>query len=91
MSPRADNLRIDRILKSVWDAAVLSNPMLLTRLRTDYLFDRLREMIRDCLAKGLSETETRLHTVKVLFQSANTGQQPPDHCSEAASQNEPVS
>lgn len=78
-----DEAEIDKILALVWQAAARINPMLLTKLRSDFDFDLLREMIRDCLAKGLSAADACEHTVKELLRSASTDSQPPDNCDDA--------
>jgi hypothetical protein len=62
--------------------------MLMAKLRPDYDFTRLREMIRDCLGKGLSAEETREHTVNELFETARSFSQPSDDCEH---ETEPVS
>jgi hypothetical protein len=75
-----DNQSVEVILKRAWDIAVHRNPMLMAKLRPDYDFTRLQEMIGDCLAKGLSGDETCEHTVKELFETARTYSQPSDDC-----------
>jgi hypothetical protein len=78
-----DKSEIDSILASVWQTAAHNNPMLLAKLRSDFDFHRLEEMIADCLEKGLSEANTIKHTVKELLQSARTNSQPSDNCDDA--------
>lgn len=53
---------------------------MMTKLRSDYEFDRLCEMIRDCLQKGLSADETCEHVVAELFKGAQSDAQPPEDC-----------
>jgi hypothetical protein len=83
-----DNKQVEVILKRAWGIVVQRNPMLMAKLRPDYDFPRLREMIRDCLAKGLSAEETCEHTIKELFETARTYSQPSDDCEKKP---EPVS
>jgi hypothetical protein len=78
-----DEAKIDNLLELVWQTAARLNPMMLTKLRADFDFDRLRDMIRDCLEKGLSETATCEHTVRELLRSARTDSQPRDTCDHA--------
>jgi hypothetical protein len=59
--------------------AVQRNPMLMARLRPDYDFTRLNEMIRDC-AKGLTSEETCEHAIKELFETARNHSQPSESC-----------
>jgi hypothetical protein len=75
-----DKTEIDNILASVWQTAVHNNPMLLAKLRPDFDFHRLEEMIADCLGKGLSKANTIKHTVRELLQSASTNSQPSNNC-----------
>ena len=42
--------------------------------------EHLRNMIRDCLVKGLSALETKEHAVKVLLRSATQNTQPQETC-----------
>jgi hypothetical protein len=83
-----DHGKVDAILKRAWNVAVHRNPMLMAKLRPDYDFTRLQDMIRDCLAKGLSAEETCEHTVKELFETARAYSQPSDDCER---ETEPVS
>jgi hypothetical protein len=78
MSP--DKREIDAILKKAWGTAVQRNPMLMAKLRPDYDFTRLHEMIRDCLLRGLTPEQTYEHTVKELLNTASTYAQPSDDC-----------
>jgi hypothetical protein len=89
MAKEIDGARLDQILTSVWETAARTNPMLLSKLRPDYEFSKLREMIRDCLEKGLSETETREHALKELFRSVGLSTQPTDTCNDLPPQNGP--
>ena len=77
----ADKREIDAILKKAWGTAVHRNPMLMAKLRPDYDFTRLHEMIRDCLLRGLTPEQTYEHTVKELLNTASTYTQPSDDCS----------
>ena len=71
---------IEAILKKAWDIAIQRNPMLMVRLRPDYDYTKLRDMIKDCLSKGLSVEETCEHTVGELFKTAMSYSQPSDDC-----------
>lgn len=84
-----DEKLVSRMLTSVWEAAARTNPMLLVKLRPDFSFERLRQMIRDCLAKGLSQATTHYHAVRELMRSATTNQQPRNHCSDLDEVNSP--
>jgi hypothetical protein len=78
---------IDRILNSVWETAVRSNPMgLVNMVEPNAAFSQLREMIGDCLAKGLPESETREHVLKELLQSSFSNRSPRSTCDASASQ-----
>ena len=76
----ANNKEIEAILKEAWAIAIQRNPMMMAKLRPDYDYTRLREMIRDCLAKGLSPEATCEHAIKELFRTARTHSQPSDDC-----------
>jgi hypothetical protein len=76
----ANNKEIEAILKKAWAIAIQRNPLMIAKLRPDYDYTRLREMIRDCLAKGLSADETCEHAIKELFRTARTHSQPSDDC-----------
>jgi hypothetical protein len=78
-----DKREIDAILKKAWGMAVSRNPMLMAKLRPDYDFARLHELIRDCLLKGLTPDETCEHVVKELVQTAISYTQPSDDCGNA--------
>ena len=79
---------VDRVLKVVWETAVRRNPMVLTQMSDLHTaVEHLRNMIRDCLAKGLSALETNQHAVKELLHAATQNTQPPETCHESASQN----
>jgi hypothetical protein len=76
---------IDHVLKLVWESAVRRNPMCLVKMIDPAsMFKSLREMIRDCLARGLSETETCAHVLKELLQAAASGTLPRSRCDDAA-------
>lgn len=79
-SPPIDQTQIDKILTSVWETAARLNPMLLATLRPDYEFERLLEMIRDCLARGLSAADATAHTLREFLRSAGTNNQPHNKC-----------
>ena len=71
---------IESILKKAWDIAIQRNPMLMVRLRPDYDYTKLKDMIKDCLSKGLSVEKTCEHTVGELFKTAMSYSQPSDDC-----------
>jgi len=48
------------------------------------VFKYLREMIRDCLGRGLSEAETCDHVLKELLKAAASGTLPRSRCDDAA-------
>jgi hypothetical protein len=77
---QANNKQIEAILKQAWGIAVQRNPMLMAKLRPDYDFTRLNEMIRDCLAKGLTLEETCEHAIKELLETARSYSQPSESC-----------
>jgi hypothetical protein len=72
---------VDKVLKAVWETAVRRNPMVLTQMSDLHTsVEHLRNMIRDCLAKGLSALETNEHAVKELLRSATQNTQPQETC-----------
>jgi hypothetical protein len=76
---------IDQILKSVWETAVRRNPMCLVKMiDPNSVFKQLREMIRDCLTRGLSQAETCEHVLNELLQAAASGTLPRSRCDDAA-------
>src|SRR5215207_7166510 len=78
---------VDQVLKAVWETAVRRNPMVLVKMiNPNTAIEHLRRMIRDCLAKGLSATETCDHAVKELLQSAIWNTQPRDTCNDTAAE-----
>lgn len=79
---------INNILELAWQSAARINPMVLSKLRSDFDFESLRHMIRDCLERGLSAQETCDRTIKELLRSASTDAQPPETCDDAATREE---
>jgi hypothetical protein len=79
---------ISKVLSDAWTEAARINPMLLAKLSQDYDFDRLRQMITDCLAKGLSALETRKHIVDELLRSARNNEQPHASCDDTKAEPE---
>jgi hypothetical protein len=80
---------IEQIFKAVWETAARRNPMVLVKLVDAHAaLEQLRGMIRDCLAKGFSASETRDHAVKELLRSATLNTQLQDTCNDSASQDE---
>jgi hypothetical protein len=78
---------VDQILKAMWETAVRRNPMVLVKMvNPNTAIEHLRSMIRDCLAKGLSPTETCDHAVKELLNSAIRNTQPHDTCNDTAAE-----
>jgi hypothetical protein len=78
-----DKRDIDAILKKAWGTAVIRNPMLMAKLRPDYDFTLLHDLIRDCLLKGRTPDETYEHAVKELVKTASSYTQPSDDCGSA--------
>src|SRR5215213_2911328 len=77
----------DQILKAVWEPAARRNPMVLVKMNDpNTSMDHLRRMISDCLAKGLSATETCDHAVKELLNSAIRNRQPHTTCNDPAAE-----
>lgn len=86
-----DEREIDAILKKAWSTAVSRNPMLMAKLRPDYDFTRLHELIRDCLLRGLAPEETCEHVVEELVKTAISHTQPSEDCGNAGEREpEPV-
>lgn len=76
---------IDKILKSVWETAVRRNAMCLVKMiDPNSVFKYLGEMIRDCLARGLSEAETCEHVQGELLRAAASGTLPRSRCDDPA-------
>lgn len=71
---------INDILSAAWTDAARLNPLLLAKLRPDYDMTRLREMIQDCLVKGLSTLEARQHITKTLLHAALSNDQAHSEC-----------
>jgi hypothetical protein len=78
-----DDADISNILELAWQGAARINPMVLTKLRPDFDFDSLRQMIKDCLIRGLSAQETCDRAIRELLRSAASDSQPPDTCDDA--------
>ena len=72
-----------RILDTVWAIAVQRNPMLLATLRHDYAFGHLKDMIDDCITRGVSVAETIEHAVSELLRTAAARTQPSPTCDHA--------
>jgi hypothetical protein len=70
-----ETAEVEQIFTSMWETTARINPMLLTRL-SPHAFERLRQMIRDCLAKGMTATATREHIVKELLRSGISSTRP---------------
>ena len=78
---------VDQILKAVWERAARRNPMVLIKMvDPNTAIEHLRRMIGDCLAKGLSATETCDHAVKELLNSAIRDRQPHTTCNDPAAE-----
>jgi hypothetical protein len=75
--------RADQILRSVWEAAARINPLLLAKLPGTFPLSRLRKMIEDCLAKGLSAAATQMHAVRELLRAAQSNRPPKETCDDA--------
>lgn len=85
-SRQTDKAEVDQIFTDAWEAAARINPLLLAKLGPEYSFERLREMISDCLKRGLSAAQTRAHTVKELLHSAVADSQPRNTCEDSPRQ-----
>lgn len=72
-------------MRGVWETAARTNPMLLAKLRPDYQFSRLRQLLKDCIAQGHTKIEARERVLKELLHSASTSDQPSDNCDRLAS------
>jgi hypothetical protein len=74
---------VDEILKAVWETAARRNPMVLVKMvDPHFALQQLREMIRDCLAEGLSAAKTHDHAVQELLGSATQNTQLHSTCHE---------
>jgi dihydroorotate dehydrogenase len=83
---------VEQILKIVWETAARRNPMVLVKMADPNMpIEHLRRMIRDCLEKGLSATETCDHAVRELLNSAIRNRQPHDTCHDIGAEKEPAS
>ena len=83
---------VEQVLKAVWETAARRNPMVLVKMvNPNTTIEHLRRMIRDCLAKGLSATETCDHAVKELLNSAIDNTQPHDSCSNTTAEKQTAS
>jgi hypothetical protein len=83
---------VDQILKAVWETAARRNPMVLIKMPNPNMpIEHLRRMIRDCLAKGLSATETCDHAIKELLNSAIRNKQPRDTCNGSTAEKQSAS
>jgi hypothetical protein len=78
---------VEQVLKAMWETAARRDPMVLVKMNDPNMaIEHLRRMIRDCLAKGLSATETCDHAVKELLNSAIRNTQPHDTCNESTAE-----
>lgn len=75
-----DERAIKELVGAMWTFAVKINPIALATIRDDYKFDRLADMVRDCLARGLSLSETKKHVQNELLKTLVDGTQPGDKC-----------
>jgi hypothetical protein len=78
--------KIEEIFNSIWETAVHTNPMALVKIiDPSSTFKQLRTTIRDCLAKGLSEVETREHVLQELLQASVSSRLLVNRCDDPAS------
>jgi hypothetical protein len=62
---------VDEILQAMWEKAVRRNPMVLVKMvDPNTAIEHLRQLVRDCLGKGLSASDTCDHAVQELLNSA---------------------
>ncbi|HET8671208.1 MAG TPA: hypothetical protein VFM05_11440 [Candidatus Saccharimonadales bacterium] len=78
---------INDILSAAWTDAARLNPLLLAKLRPDYDMTRLKDMIQDCLARGLSALEARRHVTKELLHAAISNDQARSECDDNSRDN----
>jgi len=68
---------IDQIFDAVWETAARRNPMCLVKmLDLNSAYKQLRELLQDCLAKGLSAMDAREQVLNELLQSSATCRRP---------------
>ena len=83
MPKRSGDTSTNGILDTVWAIAAQRNPMLLVTLRHDYAFGHLKDMIEDCIGRGVSVAETIEHAVSELLRTAAARTQPSPTCDHA--------
>ena len=78
---------VEQVLKAVWETAARRNPMALVKMVNPLsAIDHMRQMISDCLGKGLSAAETCDHVAKELLNSATRNTQLRETCQDSGSQ-----
>ena len=76
---------VEEILNEAWIEAARTNPMLLAKLRADFDFEGLKQMIRSCLVEGHTRAEVRTRIVDELLGSARNDRQPHSRCDDTES------
>jgi hypothetical protein len=76
---------VEKILNEAWIEAARTNPMLLAKLRADFDFERLKQVIRDCMVEGHTRAEVRTRIVDELLGSARNDRQPHSRCDDTQS------
>jgi hypothetical protein len=74
-TPQLSASEINNILNGAWTDAARLNPLLLAKLPLDYDFSRLRELVQDCLAQGLSTLQARQRVKDALLHANPTHEQ----------------
>ena len=83
--PPIQEHEVEQVLKAVWETAARRNPMVLVKIvDPSAAVEHLRQMIGDCLARGLSTTETCDHAAKELLNSATRNTQLRETCHDSA-------
>jgi hypothetical protein len=85
-TPRLSASEINNILNGAWTDAARLNPLLLAKLRLDYDFSRLREMVQDCLGQGLSTLQARQRVKDALLRDSISHEQAASRCDDNALQ-----
>lgn len=66
---------IDQLFTTVWEMAARQNPMVLVNMSDPHTaIEHLRDVVRDCLGKGLSAIETQERALKQLLNFAVNAQ-----------------
>jgi hypothetical protein len=85
--PPIQEHEVEQVLKAVWETAARRNPMVLVKMINSHsAIDHMRQMISDCLTKGLSIAETSDHAAKELLNAATRNTQLRETCQGSVSQ-----